>query len=232
MSWEIAKLGPRAKHVAERAAQRAGMTPEEWLNEAIVEHAASTRSQDPDEPQFLNRRRDGNLEEESDDDVGLRRVRRWEDPGSREAEDLLGATIERIERRITGNGLRIARAFEAVAQTLERSTASLDHAASERASCSGATVIPQPHGVPPIVTETGGAVDSSWRTSSPQSLFDMPKVAAEQGPKKARLDIRSAISQIAARQRELDAREIAKTLSFGPTGIGIHPGQHPARYEP
>lgn len=210
MSWEIAKLGPRARHVAERAAHRAGMTPEEWLNEAIVKQAASTRSQDPDEPQFSNRRHESNLEEEGDYDVGLRRVWRLEDQGSREAENLLEATIERIERRITGNGRRIARAFEAIAQTLERSTANLDHAASERASRSDTAVVPKSHGTPLSVTERGGAYDSYWRTSHSQSMFDTPKVTAEQGPKKVRLDLRSALSQIAARQRELDAREPAK----------------------
>ena len=54
MAWEIANLGPRARHVAEEAAQSAGMTPEEWLNEAVVEYAASTRSEEADQEARLH----------------------------------------------------------------------------------------------------------------------------------------------------------------------------------
>ena len=142
MAWETANLGPRARRLAEDAAHRAGMSPEEWLNEAIVEYAASVRSKETsEEVQFHERRRE----------TISGRGERVAGPGGHpqdqqvpEVQDLLESTVQQIERRITSNGQRLAEAFEAVALRLERSNASLERLAfAEEQPQSDAVEMPQ-----------------------------------------------------------------------------------------
>ena len=119
MAWEIANLGPRARHVAEEAAQRAGMTAEEWLNEAIVEHAVSARSEQVDQEAFHERRQESLARQDAAAE-GARPIRPGEDRRNREVENTLESSVRRIEQQITRNGWRLARAFEAVALASRR----------------------------------------------------------------------------------------------------------------
>ena len=134
MAWEIANLGPTVRHVAEEAAQLAGMTPEEWLNEAVVEYAASARSEEADQgPRFHERRWDSIPRQDAAFE-GRRSIWPGEDRRSRDVENMLELSVQRIEKQITRNGWRLARAFEGVALKLERSAANFDDCAPFGAS--------------------------------------------------------------------------------------------------
>jgi localization factor PodJL len=234
MSWETANLGPRARRVAEDAAHRAGMSPEEWLNEAIVEHAAFVRSEEAGEDvQFYDRRRErGSARGERAVSLGGRRTRHPRDEQDPEVEDLLESTLQQIERRITHNGQRLAEAFEAIALRIERSNGSLDRAAfAEEQPRSDAAVLPRTVAAPlslkgggagatPVSTGRSntdlcfsGEVSEDERTlansaPSPGAPRVRPALASEQ----SRLELKSAVSQIALRRRELDSREARKPL--------------------
>jgi localization factor PodJL len=250
MSWETANLGPRARRVAEDAAHRAGMSPEEWLNEAIVEHAAFVGSEEAGEDvQFYDRRRE-RVSARGERAVGLggRWTARPRDEQVPEVEDLLESTLQQIERRMTHNGQRLAEAFEAIALRLERSNASLDRLAfAEEQPRSDAVEMSQTN-VAPLSLKGGGAgatpvstgrsntdprfsgeVTEDHRTiansaPSPGAPWVRPALASEQ----PRLDLKSAVSQIALRRRELDSREAGKppppaspTLETGRANTGL-----------
>jgi localization factor PodJL len=232
MPWETANLGPRARRLAEDAAHRAGMSPEEWLSEAIVEHAAFVRSEDAAEDvQFRDRRREWMSVPGGVGPDG-RRTGHPQDQQIPGAEDLLESTVQQIERRIARNGQRLAEAFEAIALRLERSNASLDRLAFvEEEPPSDAVEMAQTNegplslkgrgaGAAPVFTQPSDADprfaremnedDSTTARSapSPQESSAQPVLASEQ----PRLDLKSAVSQIALRRRELDLREARRPL--------------------
>ena len=234
MSWETANLGPRARRVAEDAAHRAGMSPEDWLNEAIVEHAAFVGLEEAGEDvQFYDRRRERvSARGERAVSLGGRRTGRPRDEQVPEVEDLLESTLQQIERRITHNGRRLAEAFEAIALRIERSNASLDRAAfAEEQPRSDAAVLPQTVAAPLSLKGGGaGATPVSTGRSNTDPCFSgevsederrlansapspgAPRVRPALASEQSRLDLKSAVSQIALRRRELDSREARKPL--------------------
>ena len=233
MAWEIANLGPRARHVAEEAARRAGMTPEEWLNEAVVEYAASARSEEADQEARFHERRRESITRQDAAGEGRRSIWPGEDRRNREVENMLESSVQRIEQQITRNGWRLARAFEAVALKLERSTANFDDCAPFGASPPsgaeemtptpgvsmtlvgrGADVAPGAGDPSPIVQSfNGDGNESVCSTGRPHP--GEPKLPPESAPPKPTLDLKSAVSQIALRRRQLDSREARKTFALG-----------------
>ena len=234
MAWEIANLGPRARHVAEEAAQRAGMTPEEWLNEAVVEYAASARSEEADqEARYHERRLESITRQDAAAGEGGRPIWPGEDRRNREVKNMLDSSVQRIEQQITRNGWRLARAFEAVAVKLERSTANFDDRALFGASPpSGTEEMTLTPGVSMTFVGRGADVAPGARDPSPidqrfvgdgnESVFSTgqtypgePKLPPESAPPKPTLDLKSAVSQIALRRRQLDSREARKPFALG-----------------
>ncbi len=59
VAWTLANAGFEARHAAEVAAQRAGKSLEDWLNEAIVEYATVENDGEGSGPDHLDRDRDG-----------------------------------------------------------------------------------------------------------------------------------------------------------------------------
>ena len=233
MAWEIANLGPRARHVAEEAAQRAGRTPEEWLNEAVVEYAASTRSEEADQKARLHEPRQESIKRQDAAGEGKRAIWSGEGRRNREVENMLESSVQRIERQITRNGWRLARAFEAVALKLERSTANLDDCASfgsgteEMTSSPGvsmtlvgrrADIAPGAGGSSPIDQRfNGDGNESVWSTGQPYPRE--PKLPPVSAPAKPTLDLKSAVSEIALRRRQLDSREARNPFGLGRLGL-------------
>jgi localization factor PodJL len=230
MAWEIANLGPRARHVAEEAAQSAGMTPEEWLNEAVVEYAASAWPEDAGQgARFHGRHRETVTREEAAGE-GRRPIRSGEDRRNREVENMLESSIQRIERQITRSGWRLAQAFEAVALKLERSTANLDDCASFGAGTEettpapgismtpGADIVPGAGDPSPIDQRFNGhGIENVGSTRQPYPAE--PRLLPESAPPKPALDLKSAVSEIALRRRQLDSREGRKPFALGRLGL-------------
>jgi localization factor PodJL len=233
MAWEIANLGPRARHLAEEAARSAGMTPEEWLNEAIVEYAASARSEEAaQEARFQDRRRES-ITRQIAAGEGRRFVWPGEDRRNREAENTLESSVQRIEQQITRNGWRLARAFEAVAVKLERSTANFDDCALFGASPpSGTEEIAPTLGVsmtlvgrdadvaagagdPAPVDQRFSGDGNESASSTGQTYPGESKLPPESAASKPILDLKSAVSQIALRRCQLDSREARKPFALG-----------------
>src|SRR5579871_1586251 len=101
-AWNLGDAGPQVRRLAEEAAHRAGMSLEEWLNEAM---AAGTAEAGPDEAV----RGDPAASPAP-------RERVWLD----ETEDFLESTVTRIERRLKRGEERMARAFETVTRLIEQ----------------------------------------------------------------------------------------------------------------
>ena len=233
MAWEIANLGPRARHVAEEAAQRAGMTPEEWLNEAVVEYAASARSEEADQEARFHERRRESITRQDAAGEGRRSIWPGEDRRNRDVESMLESSVQRIEQQITRNGWRLARAFEAVALKLERSTANFDDCASFGASPPSGTeemtpapgvlmtrtaeVVPSA-GDPSLIVQRFNGDGNESVCSTGQPYPGDPTLPPELAPPKPTLDLKSAVSQIALRRRQLDLREARKTFRIGAAG--------------
>ncbi len=237
MAWETANLDPGARRVAEDAAHRAGMSPDDWLNEVIVECAAALRSEEAgEELHFQDRRRErsrGRGHGERPVGADVLRFSRFEDLGIPQGEDIMESTVRQIERRITRNGERLAEAFEAIALRLERSKAGLERLALvEKSPGADATETPPAYGagspkwreaeVMPVsaepsnedpgltgdANENGGGVAAETRV--PSALL----------PERPRLDLKSAVSQIVLRRRELDSREARNPSAATKTTVG------------
>ncbi len=239
MAWETAKLDPRVRRAAEEAARRAGMAPEDWLNEVIVEHAASLRWEEAgEEVHVQDRRREwGPGYGERTVGYGARRISRFEDLRIPEAENLTETTVQQIERRITRNGERLAQAFEAIALRLERSDAGLERLAPvQRSPRSDGTEMPPAYGASGSLKQRGSAVvPASAEPSHKGPGLTVDANENDQGvlaetlgppglaPEQPRLDLKSAVTQIALRRRELDLREARNPAA--PARPGLWTGQ-------
>src|SRR5271165_2951448 len=106
MAWEIAKVRQKARHVAENAAHRAGMTLEEWLDEAIVEQAANEQSEEPQ--WFRSQSFDRVASAKRNVERGGPRILRPQNEQIRDSGGLLESTVERIGQQIGRNEQRLA----------------------------------------------------------------------------------------------------------------------------
>ncbi len=122
MAWNIAGVGRRTQDAAEEAARRAGMRLDDWLDAAIAEQAAEhgaplEKSEAQDD---LLDAVAGRLERISRQNPRAEEPQRPGVPGS------FDAAIERFEQRLSRAETQAARAFESVAQILERTDATRD----------------------------------------------------------------------------------------------------------
>ncbi len=188
----MAGVGRQTRLVAEEAARRAGMRLEEWLDHAVeqaLETSARAQVRDGgDDWPDAERRLDGISRRERGAcgperyNLGSRCDPDREDARERDGEDLLGSAIERFERRFARSEERAARAFESIARMIERSNTIRNddlRARLEAARRPGATDRPSPR---------------------------EPAHALESVAGKPRLDLKDAVSQIAMRRQELEAR--------------------------
>jgi localization factor PodJL len=109
MAWNLASVSPQARRLAEKAARQAGLSVDEWLDEAIVGRAAVDISdENPGENRSL---------------ASTRLGRAWLD----ESEEFLESAIARVERRLMRGEERLTRAFETMANALERTRGNIDY---------------------------------------------------------------------------------------------------------
>ena len=223
MAWNIAGVGRRTRDAAEEAARRAGMRLDDWLDAAIAEQAAEQGA-----PLEKSEAQDdwldgvaGRLERISRRNSGAEEPHRSGVPGS------FDAAIERFEKRLSRAEAQAARAFESVAQILERADAARDgdrqallQAVRGLEAIKGNWSAPAQTGEAPedglargpaarpdadrLATErvdeiTRGAAESD---RPPRELAHAPDAISP----KARIDLKAAVSQIAMRRQELNAR--------------------------
>jgi localization factor PodJL len=188
MAWNIAGVGRRTRDAAVEAARRAGMRLDDWLDEAIADYAGL----DPQARGEHNEAADGRLDAAAG---RLERVAQRNATAQRPLAlgipDSFESVIERLETRLARAEAQAARAFESVAQILERDNAVRDsdrralidavrRLESIRANVTG----------PAQTRETGG--DPFPRSPAPNP--------------KPPFDLKAAVSQIAMRRHELEAR--------------------------
>jgi localization factor PodJL len=219
MAWNIAGVGRRTRDAAEEAARRAGMRLDDWLDAAIAEQAAEQGAlPGKNEPQDgLLAAVAGRLERISRQTPRAEEQQRPSVPGS------FDAAIERFEKRLSRAEAQAARAFESVAQILERADAARDgdrqallqavrgleaikgnwsaSAQTGEAPEDGPAVRRDADRPPTERTDeiTRGAGESD---RPPREFAHAPDAISP----KARIDLKAAVSQIAMRRQELNAR--------------------------
>src|SRR5271165_658725 len=223
MAWNIAGVGRRARDAAEEAARRAGMRLDDWLDAAIAEQAAEQGA-----PLEKSEAQDdwldavaGRLERISRQNPRAEEPQRPGVPGS------FDAAIGRFERRLSRAEAQAARAFESVAQILERADAARDgdrqallQAVRGLEAIKGNWSAPaQTRGAPEDALAPGPAARPDAARLSTERVDEITRGAAESDrpsrelahapdaiSPKARIDLKTAVSQIAMRRQELNAR--------------------------
>ena len=200
-------------HAAEEAANRAGLSLENWLNEAILDKASECGPHDLAAPRGLDIRTARPSRPFREPDWNGRGPRfREQDRQSR-----LACTIERIERRVALGEQRAQRALDSIALVLERSDADERYDRPMRAAA-------EPDVARPALDEAEG----SARLSPPNLELSSPSATAEATADKPSTSLESALSQIAARRRQLDARERALHIPASPYA-SVEPRDPPAQ---
>ncbi len=195
MAWNIAGVGRRTRDAAVEAARQAGMDLDDWLDEAISDYTGL-------EQRALNQHNEAE-DDRLDTAAGrLERIARRNAPA--QAPRVLGipdafeAVIERLDMRLSRAEVQAARAFETVAQILERNDAALD---SERRA-----LIDAVRRLESIRTNLAGPA----QTGETRGDHFPPPPALDPKPP---FDLKAAVSQIAMRRHALEAR-----LGRGETG--------------
>jgi localization factor PodJL len=218
MAWNIAGVGRQTRDAAEEAARRAGMRLDDWLETAIADQAAE-QSARPDE---------GAMEDDWLDAVAgrLERISQRNsqagEPRAPGALDSSDSAIERFEKRLARAEARAARAFESVAQILESTNAARD--GERQALIEAVRDLEAIKGKWSAPAQTGeasgdGLVRASAAGPDADSRSEIAREAAESDPPprelahapdsmppKPRIDLKAAVSQIAMRRQELNAR--------------------------
>ena len=188
MAWNIAGVSRRTRDAAVEAARRAGIGLDDWLDDAIADHAGLDPRAQPEPDYAADDRLDaalGRLERIARRNTPVKEPRAAGIPGA------FNSLIERFEVRLARAEAQAARAFESVAQILERDDAARDsdrralidavrRLESVRANLTGAA---QPGG-------TRGDGFAQAPALDPKAPFDL----------------KAAVSQIAMRRHELEAR--------------------------
>jgi localization factor PodJL len=202
MAWNIAGVSRRTRDAAVEAARRAGMGLDDWLNEAIAGHAGLDPRAQPDHGEALDDRLDaalGRLERMARRNAPAREPRGPGIPGP------FDPVIERFEVRLARAEAQAARAFESVAQILERDTAARD---SDRRALIDA--VRRLESIRANLTGSPESGETRDRFARPPALDPKPP-----------FDLKAAVSQIAMRRHELEARA---------GGTGATPPEAPAAY--
>jgi localization factor PodJL len=248
MAWETANA-PKAQRIAQDAARRNGMTIDEWLDEAIREHAAHDQAGRPDRETSARafggrRERARRREWTTSGDAGP--IPLVEDWRALAGQDLLEAAIQRIERGLARNAEETARALASIQLSVERANSSIKaqhpvesqpeaprrpaeaQARPDQKIDAAADFPLRSETVPPnSERDDRASQQASDSQRSPNESEPALKLPAES----ARVDWKDALSQIALRRQELDARQTGDHPAH-PTRAGFTLGKAGAGKEP
>ena len=193
MAWNNAGISRRARDAAVEAARRQGMGVDDWLDEAIADYAGLDPHVRADDNEAVGDRLDaaaGRLE----------RIARRKAPAQEQRTPGIsassGSLIERFEMRLARAEAQAARAFESVAQILERDTAARD---GDRRALIDA--------VRRLESIRANLTGSDQTRKASGDLFPEPAAPP--------FDLKAAVSQIAMGRHELEA--LAGRGKPGPT---------------
>jgi localization factor PodJL len=187
MAWNIAGVDRRTRDAAVEAARRAGMRLDDWLDEVVTDHAGLDLHARPEHNRVEDARLDaaaGRLERIA------RRNERAQAASAARSSDTFNSTIEHFEVRLARAEAQAARAFESVAEILERDDVTRD---SDRRA-----LIDAVRRLETIRTNLTDAVQNSERRGN-----GLPSGSVDP---KAPFDLKAAVSQIAMRRHELEER--------------------------
>lgn len=194
IEWDHASVPSQARRLAEEAARRAGVSLEKWIDEAIARRAA------------------GDISGENSDELRsptCERVgRAWLD----EAEDYLGTAVTRIERRVRRSEDRMARAIETMAGVFERSRESLGGAALSRVN----RLPDAPHEQQPATSHRHldeRMEEIARLIEAARGMAHARSASLDGNLERRRLDLQTAVPNIALRRQELEAGEAYRVFS-------------------
>ena len=188
MAWNIAGVGRRTRDAAVEAARRAGMRLDDWLDEAITDYTGLDQLAQSEDDEAYGDRLDaaaGRL------DRIARRSAPVQAPRTPGTANSFNSAIERVEMRLSRAEAQAARAFETVAQILERDDDARD---SDRRA-----LIDAVRRLESIRTSLSGPA----QTGEGRSERFSPAPGLDPKPP---FDLKSAVSQIAMRRHEIEAR--------------------------
>jgi localization factor PodJL len=193
-AWNI-DVDLRARRAAEQAAHEAGISLEDWINEAIVERALGARDDEHESSSALDRWRGSFFLHHGP--WGRTKM----PPSVHDSEDLIEATAERIERCVALSEQRTQRAFESIAVMLGQKGVNRERGGWNESAIRE----PQSPWFPNRSAPKAGTGNNESRIAV--SLHPAEKPKSAQAREKPRLDLKAAISQIALRRQQLSARE-------------------------
>ena len=188
MAWNIAGVDRRTRDAAVEAARRAGMRLDDWLDEVITDYAGLDQHARPEHNGAEDDRLDaaaGRLERIA------RRNERAQAPRAPRSSEAFNSAIERFEVRLARAEAQAARAFETVAQILDRDDATRD---SDRRA-----LIDAVRRLKSIRTNLTDAAQTGERRGN---RFPPPPALDPKAP----FDLKAAVSQIAMRRHEIEER--------------------------
>ena len=229
-AWDFASVRPIARRIAVDAARRAGMSLEEWLDEAIVDRAVSARPQEGSadvNSQGSDQRHDPFSHGEPLNRRDLRSTLGIEEACVRDAPNFLESAVARFEERMARGEERTARVFETIAHILDQTDRNLDRwgpfiasGRSAKAEKPNLCLATQPFEASVADVEAGREQRSVAHRNLDQRMEEIVrrigashqspdelKTSPNHGAERPRLDLNAAVSQIALRRRALDARE-------------------------
>ena len=188
MAWNIAGVDRRTRDAAVEAARRAGMRLDDWLDEVITDYAGLDQHARPEHNGAEDDRLDaaaGRLERIA------RRNERAQAPRAPRSSEAFNSAIERFEVRLARAEAQAARAFETVAQILDRDDAARD---SDRRALIDA--------VRRLESIRTNLTDAAQTGERPGNRFPPPPALDPKAP----FDLKAAVSQIAMRRHEIEER--------------------------
>ena len=196
MAWNIAGVERRTRDAAVESARRAGMRLDDWLDEAIADYAGLDQHARP----VHNRAEDDRLEAAAGRlEQIVRRDAPAHEPRAPGIPDSFDSVIERFEKRLSRSEAQAARAFDTVAQILERDNAARD---SDRRVLIDA--MRRLESIRANLTDAARTGETRGDRFPPTHALDPA----------AQFDLMATASQIAMRRHELEA---------GGSGSGIAP---------
>jgi localization factor PodJL len=188
MAWNIAGVDRRTRDAAMEAARRAGMRLDDWLDEVITDYAGLDR-----QPRLEHVGAEvdrlgaaaGRLERIA------RRNEQAQAPRAPAPSEGSNSAIERFEVRLARAEAQAARAFETVAEILDRDGAARD---SDRRALIDA--VRRLESIRTTLTDVALAGEKPSNRFSPPGALDP----------KGQFDLKAAVSQMAMRRHELEER--------------------------
>ncbi len=217
-AWDIASVSLGARRLAERAAGRAGVTVEQWLDRAIAEHASESEASGTRDELLLGSARDGSRDRRlADGAISIPHEpprSRLEGASARDLQERLRANAEKVERRVPRSEDIAAKALESIETLLQRREAvGASPMPADPLTAAKSTVAARAPESPGPKSESlesgsGGAnvKEAAARAPRPREPAQEPRPPREPFGPTGAFDLKSAVSEIASRRRALDAR--------------------------